>query len=664
MWDEILKAYKTQGYIPHGHCYLWQTPLVSLHAISDIFITLAYYSIPIMLLYFVRKRADIPFRNIFILFSAFILSCGTTHILEVWTLWYPAYWISGGVKALTALVSVYTAIDLIPLLPKALSLPSPAQLELLNQQLSQEIQQRKIAQQKIEALNAQLEQRVRERTAELELEIAERKQTENALKESKRLTERVTQLTPNILYIYDLENNCNVYCNGFITDILGYAPEEIQKMENTLLEKLIHPEDLAMFKQHLQRFLSIKDDSYLEIDYRIQDIKGQWQWFHSRETIFERNSHGQVKQIIGIAADITERKETEETLKKVNQQMTERVKELEIRTQQMIRLGEMTDVLQACLNVAEAESTLADLLKPLFPGCSGAIYIIKPSRDFLEIVAQWGDHLNSNLIFTSNDCWALRRGTTHLSHLEQTSLYCRHINTNHDLRNSLCVPMMAQGETLGLLHLRFENEEHFTTAKCQLLETVSKQIAIALANLKLRETLQQQSFRDALTGLYNRRYLEVSMTREIHRAKRNKQSFCVVMIDVDHFKTFNDTYGHEAGDLVLQNLGLFLQKNTRQSDITCRFGGEELTIIMLDSDLDNARIRAENLRQGIKQLKLQYHAATLSSITVSMGIAAFPDHGLNVEQLFKLADEALYQAKREGRDQVICATLALMSFES
>ena len=126
-------------FIPHGHCYLWKTGLVWLHIISDSLIALAYYSIPVALIYFVQKREDLPYNWLFLSFGAFIVSCGTTHIMDVWTLWYPTYWLSGFLKALTAFASVYTAIALVPIIPKALALPSPAQLEAINRQLECEI---------------------------------------------------------------------------------------------------------------------------------------------------------------------------------------------------------------------------------------------------------------------------------------------------------------------------------------------------------------------------------------------------------------------------------------------------------------------------------------------------------------------------------------------
>jgi len=149
-------------FIPHGHCYLWRTDLVLLHSISDALISLAYFSIPSLLIYFVRQRQDVPFRPIFILFSAFIICCGLTHVFEIWTLWMPAYWISGGMKVITAVVSLYTAFRLIPILPEAVAMPSPSELAMLNQTLSNEIQERKQAEEQIYHLNQKLQKQVQD----------------------------------------------------------------------------------------------------------------------------------------------------------------------------------------------------------------------------------------------------------------------------------------------------------------------------------------------------------------------------------------------------------------------------------------------------------------------------------------------------------------------
>jgi diguanylate cyclase (GGDEF)-like protein len=215
--------------------------------------------------------------------------------------------------------------------------------------------------------------------------------------------------------------------------------------------------------------------------------------------------------------------------------------------------------------------------------------------------------------------------------------------------------MMAQGETLGLFYLNTEHKNALSTAKRQLARNVSEQIALALANLRLREELQYQSIRDGLTGLYNRRYLEECLERELDRAQRTEQSLGIIMIDVDHFKQFNDTWGHSAGDQVLQEIGRFLRQNIRSSDIACRYGGEELTVILPECTAEDTYQCAEKLRLGIRGLCLEHNQQSLPKVTASIGIAMFPEQGTDWETLTKLADIALYQAKRLGRDRVVKA---------
>jgi diguanylate cyclase (GGDEF)-like protein/PAS domain S-box-containing protein len=664
--DIITKLFSHGNYIPHGHCYLWQPSLLWLHIISDGLIAIAYFSIPIILLYFVRQRKDIPFPGIFILFGAFILSCGTTHIFAIVTLWTPVYWLSGAIKILTAMISVYTAMSLIPIIPKALALPSPSQLEALNHQLETQIKEKEAAEKIILQLNEELEDRVQKRTVELkesnkqlQLEIEERQQIEKALRENQRFTQRIADLTPNLLYIYDVIDNNTVYCNRFITEILGYTIEEIKQIDSDIFSSLIHPDDQAKMQQYRQRCINLRDDSYLEIECRLKDSQNNWHWIQTRKTIFSRTEDGKSKHILTIASDLTERKNTELSIKKINKQLAERVQELECRTQEMILLGEMTDFLQACLSISEAEQTLSDLLKPVFPEFSGAIYSLKESRNLLELVASWGESLHSNKVMIPDECWGLRRGNSHLATKNSPNLYCHHVEQNSSLGNTICIPMMAQGETLGLLYLHSNSEEVITSNKKRLAEAISKQIAISLANLKLRETLQYQSFRDPLTGLFNRRYLDASIDREVHRVMRENNDLGIIMLDVDHFKHFNDTFGHDAGDIVLKEIGKFLQENIRKSDIACRFGGEEFTIILPNSSLEDTREKAEQLRLGVKHLSIQYANQALGMITISLGVAAFPSHGKTPQELLHNADLALFKAKEKGRDRVVSADLII-----
>jgi diguanylate cyclase (GGDEF)-like protein len=215
--------------------------------------------------------------------------------------------------------------------------------------------------------------------------------------------------------------------------------------------------------------------------------------------------------------------------------------------------------------------------------------------------------------------------------------------------------MQVHGEILGVLHVQSEHEENLDEAKRQLAYTVVEQAGMALSNLKLREALREQSIRDPLTGLYNRRYMEEALKQQMSRVTRQLHPIGIIMIDIDHFKRFNDTYGHTAGDALLRELGQFLQRRIRGEDIACRYGGEEFTLIMPDASLEAAQQRAEALRQEAIQLRVQDGGQSPEAITLSLGVAIYPQHGQTIENVLRAADAALYRAKQEGRDRVIVA---------
>jgi diguanylate cyclase (GGDEF)-like protein len=360
----------------------------------------------------------------------------------------------------------------------------------------------------------------------------------------------------------------------------------------------------------------------------------------------------------------SERRKAEEALSQANAQLTNRVKELEQRNLEIMLLSEMSDFLQACLSVEEAKKVIAKLIPLLFPALDGGVLIKSPTNNLVEAVITWGQP-NSSQVLTSCECWALRRSRVHWLQDAQNGMLCQHFSGNPKPAQSLCVPMLAQGETLGLLYLSYGEANtlrstepgfgQFTDAKRRLARTVAEQIALALANIKLRENLRNQSIRDPLTYLYNRRYLEESLLRELNRAKRKQQPIGIIMLDVDHFKQFNDKFGHDAGDTVLKEVGKFLQQHTRQSDIACRYGGEEFILILPEASRDALKERAENLRAGVKALNVRHCQQVLGKITISLGIACFPDQGMTGEALIKAADTALYRAKAEGRDRVVSA---------
>ena len=340
-----------------------------------------------------------------------------------------------------------------------------------------------------------------------------------------------------------------------------------------------------------------------------------------------------------------------------------RLRELEQRTQEIMLLGEMNELLQGSQAVEDACAVIARYAPRFFPHGWGAIYLINPTRTLAEARASWGERKGEVSTFEPSSCWAIRTGRPHLVHHSVPRPPCPHVNLPADMSDSFCVPMVAQGEALGVLHLGThratspaeESDDPLSPTTQWLAIAVAQNVALSLANLRLRETLHQQSVRDPLTGLYNRRYLEETMVREEARAKRTRSTLGVILLDVDHFKQFNDTYGHGAGDRVLQAVGRLLKARVRVEDVVCRYGGEEFIVVMPGASLETMQNRAESLRREAAFLALEGLNPVQTPITLSAGIAVFPDHGDGWESVIAAADAALYRAKRDGRDRVVVA---------
>jgi diguanylate cyclase (GGDEF)-like protein len=325
----------------------------------------------------------------------------------------------------------------------------------------------------------------------------------------------------------------------------------------------------------------------------------------------------------------------------------------------------MGDLLQTCVTAPEACAIIVQFARQLFPNDAGALCLLGGANNLVEAAAVWGELPPDELVFAPSECWALRRGRLHVVTDPDSGPVCPHLGKPPN-GPYFCVPMMAQGEALGVLHLR-ENpsdlehvdglHEQLHEAKRRLVVTVAEHVALALANLKLRETLRTQSIRDQLTGLFNRRYMEESLDRELRRSARTRRPLGLILIDLDRFKSFNDSHGHEAGDRLLRAVGHFLQKRMRGGDIACRYGGEEFVFVLPEASLDATADRAEQLRQEVKELHVMHRGRQLGPITLSLGVAVFPDHGTTAVELLRAADAALYRAKAEGRDRMVVAKL-------
>lgn len=366
---------------------------------------------------------------------------------------------------------------------------------------------------------------------------------------------------------------------------------------------------------------------------------------------------GAVKAMADLVIGALDRKwsadELEERMKVVNQKMTS----LELNNQRNQLLAEMSDLLQSCRTADEAYPIVARYAQILMPNSVGALYLLRSAQNMAEKIAHWGTEQSGENEFTISECWGIRRGKVHVNQDGQDPL-CDHLGTPLPQRY-ICVPLMAQGETIGLLHIResqsHENDDHSIEEMSKIGVSIADRIAPALSNLNLRDKLRSQAIRDPLTGLFNRRYMEETLEREIRRAARHKYSVGLIMCDIDQMKPINDRYGHDAGDAVLRQIGGIMKKIFRGEDVACRYGGDEFLIILPEASLSDVWQRAENLREAVKKVQLEYEGKFIGPVTVSVGVAAYPDFGSTVERLVQASDAAAYLAKREGGDRVMIA---------
>jgi GAF domain-containing protein len=280
--------------------------------------------------------------------------------------------------------------------------------------------------------------------------------------------------------------------------------------------------------------------------------------------------------------EVRERKQAEERLRVSNEDLLLRLDELERRDRDHLTLGKLSNYLKSCVSSDEAYSVITAFGPQIIPSDAGTLYRINSPGGYMERVAGWGDITPEDKLFTVQDCWALRRGQLHWTHGARTGLLCQHVSgPAESIFPYMCIPLVAHGETVGLLYLQrlgtaasAPGGSIAPESKLQLASALGEEVSLALANLKLRDTLRQQSLRDPLTGLYNRRFLEEYLVHERVRATRKNRPLSVIMLDIDHFKRVNDTFGHDAGDAVLRRMGLVLQGHVRGSDIACRIGGE------------------------------------------------------------------------------------------
>jgi diguanylate cyclase (GGDEF)-like protein len=368
--------------------------------------------------------------------------------------------------------------------------------------------------------------------------------------------------------------------------------------------------------------------------------------------------------------EIAQRKGAQKQLTVSHEEVRRLLDNARRQTAEITQVSELGSLLHACISREEVFRLIPERLRRVFPGASGGIALLSPSKNRVGSVAKWGI-CQADQIFSPEECWALRRGSIHVHPGGRSDPRCSHLIGEGP---SVCIPLIANGDAIGTLSIQEDDPPHagpdgevdsnLLSRRRQLAAAVGEHIALAIGNLNLRESLRLQAIRDPLTGLYNRRYMQEFLDRELHSARRKNRPLAVMMIDLDHFKRYNDSFGHSAGDRALATVGETLLRCLRADDVACRYGGEEFALILPECSLRQAAVRAEEIRQHLKEYCATLEQSATDAPTVSIGVAAYDETTDRVDLLLKFADDALYQAKRMGRDRIVVARPATGLSES
>jgi diguanylate cyclase (GGDEF)-like protein/PAS domain S-box-containing protein len=478
--------------------------------------------------------------------------------------------------------------------------------------------------------------------------------SQSALQESEENYREIYDKANDAILIHDMESGDIIDVNLTFCEITGLSRPEARRLK---VADFSANEPSYTQKEALERIKLAAAGEPQLFEWLIKDKQGKLIWV---EVNLKKAILRGKERILAVVHQISDRKMAEQDLQKANKKLKVLVHEYAQRNREINMLNSMSDLLQSCLTEEEAFAVINEFLPQLFSRDPGSLYILNPAKNLADPVSSWGASAPSEVVFEPQQCWSLRRGKVQIFPNSGFCSLCKKILRSPE-KGSMCVPMLAHGEALGVLHLqsgsdelaRLQSEvlEGFTEGRHRLAATVADHIGLALANLKLRQNLQDQAIRDPLTGLFNRRYMEETLPREIHRLQRQEGSLSVIMMDIDHFKNVNDTLGHEAGDAVLVALSNYLIQHVRLEDVPCRYGGEEFLLILPGASLEMGRQRAEQLRAGVEALQVEHNAHFIGPVTISIGVASW-EQGDNGDSLIDAADKALYQAKAKGRNRV------------
>ena len=335
-------------------------------------------------------------------------------------------------------------------------------------------------------------------------------------------------------------------------------------------------------------------------------------------------------------------------------QLTEAVAQTTRHNRELKLIAELLRAVDAVASVPDAGPVIARALPKLLPGVSGTLFLLRDDDDhMLDRHTQWGTPSEQPAEMDIESCWALRHGSRYRT-AGFSAPACAHYRKPADeAAGRLCIPLVTHDDLVGMLHLEGLAAGPEQETQERLAVTVAEQLALALGNARLRESLRRQSVLDPLTGLFNRRHFDAALKRELARARRKNVPVSLVLVDIDHFKRVNDDYGHAVGDAVLRTIAQQLRLGIREGDIACRYGGEEMVLLLPECSAADAGRRAEVIRVALAAITPNPEGEGPERVTASFGVAAYPVHAQDAEALFWAADKALYRAKQYGRNRVV-----------
>ncbi|KTD45956.1 regulatory protein (GGDEF, PAS, PAC domains) [Legionella rubrilucens] len=465
------------------------------------------------------------------------------------------------------------------------------------------------------------------------------------LKRSEENFRNTIENAPIGMALVSPEGYC-IHANRTLQDTLGYSDKELK---NKNLLDITYQDDLGMTKESMVKIMN-GDMRISHLEKRFVRKDGSVIWAMVSLSLI-RDEKGEPLNFILQMKDVSDRIQNEEKMRQLNEKTLETLNELKLLEHDESLLNKLNRSLQICISVEEAYPRIRLVAEELFPELSGGLMVFNKTTNQLETVIQWGDQELLTKQCLPLDCYVIREADIIDVDEPQKSIPCNHY-VSLPRGGSIGLPMIVQNELIGVIHVFAPAQRKLTQHQRDMAISFGNIVKLALANINLRASLNELSLHDPLTNLYNRRYLNDLLSRELIRLAREKSTLCVAMLDLDNFKKFNDTYSHLAGDEVLKITGQLLKKNFRDTDIAFRFGGEEFVVALLNTTLVQAAKKLDQFRELLKETPIVYKNQRLSEITISIGVAEAPRHGATIDEIIKAADQALYEAKQTGKDRV------------